>query len=192
MSRTGCLAAPAERQHRGPRAAPELACHGSECTEPGGVGQLRRLQAPPGIGPRVGRFSVPGAQAACPTCVSLLLRYGTCPLLLCSEAMTSPRADRLLLMACASFSCCPATSLRAMRSEPAGRGVRWARHAVLGSLSTGLSLCRQTRLEVRSTQMGVHKPAKQRMTEPACPVLAQAGWGTRMSGQRHRSSLKPS
>ena len=57
-----------------------------------------------------------------PTCVSLLLRYGTCPFLLCSEAMTSPSADRLLLMACASLSCCPATSLLAMRSEPAGVG----------------------------------------------------------------------
>ena len=34
----------------------------------------------------------------------------------------SPSADRLLLMACASLSCCPVTSERSTRSDPAGQG----------------------------------------------------------------------
>jgi hypothetical protein len=36
----------------------------------------------------------------------------------CSAAMTSPSADSERLMNCASFSCCPAASDLATRSDP--------------------------------------------------------------------------
>ena len=43
--------------------------------------------------------------------VSLWLRYGMCTASLASALITSPSADRLLLMACASLSCSPALLL---------------------------------------------------------------------------------
>ena len=51
--------------------------------------------------------------------VSLWLRYGMCPLLVARAEMTSPSAERDLLMDCASFSCSPADLLFFTRSEPA-------------------------------------------------------------------------
>lgn len=62
-----------------------------------------------------------GLKPATPTCVSLLFLKGMWALLRCSAAMTSPSELRLLLIAWASFSCCPATSDLSTRSEP-GRG----------------------------------------------------------------------
>jgi len=57
------------------------------------------------------------AAAPC-TCVSLELRYGIWAAPCWSAEMTSPSADSERLMLCASFSCCPAASDLATRSEP--------------------------------------------------------------------------
>jgi hypothetical protein len=51
--------------------------------------------------------------------VSLEFRKGTNLALLSKASITSPNADKLLLMCCASLSCCPAASLCFTRSDPA-------------------------------------------------------------------------
>ena len=52
-------------------------------------------------------------------CVSFELRKGTCASFFCSAAITSPSAERLLLMFCASVSACPSTPDFLGRSLPA-------------------------------------------------------------------------
>jgi hypothetical protein len=79
------------------------------------VATQRRLALAAVVNTRLQCPHAPGALA----CVSLLLRKGMCAPRRCRAAMTSPSALRLLLMACASFSCCPVTSDLSTRSEPA-------------------------------------------------------------------------
>lgn len=68
---------------------------------------------------RVGHTLEPPWSESCSTCVSLLFLYGMWGSPACSAAMTSPRADRDLLMLCASLSTLPVALLRPTRSDPA-------------------------------------------------------------------------
>ena len=78
-------------------------------------------------------FSYNETRAWARTWVSLELRKGMCLAEACSAQMTSPSALSDLLMLWASFSACPATSLRPILSEPAE-----SQHPAHGLLQEGL------------------------------------------------------
>lgn len=89
----------------------------------------------------------------CRSVVSLELRKGMWLDLLAYAAMTSPSAERLLLMCCASFSRAPVASERPTRSDPA----KSTRLSMLDSLLPDRKCCAVTCV-MRAHQTNVFHP----------------------------------